>query len=86
MGMGAGQPNRVVSIHLALRIAGEKSQDSVLASDAFFPFADNVELAAEGGICAIAQPGGSIRDDEVIAAADRLGIARVFTGTRHFRH
>ena len=86
VGMGAGQPNRVVSVHLALRIAGEKSRDSVLASDAFFPFADNIELAGEGGISAIAQPGGSIRDDEVVAAADKLGMAMVFTGTRHFRH
>ena len=86
VGMGAGQPNRVVSIHLALRISGEKSKGSVLASDAFFPFPDNVELAGEGGICAIAQPGGSIRDDEVIAEANRRGIAMVFTGTRHFRH
>ncbi len=85
-GMGAGQPNRVTSIHLALRIAGDKSDGSVLASDAFMPFADNVEMAAEGGITAIVQPGGSIRDDEVIAAADRLDIALVFTSVRHFKH
>jgi phosphoribosylaminoimidazolecarboxamide formyltransferase/IMP cyclohydrolase len=57
-----------------------------LASDAFFPFADNIDLAAEAGITAIAQPGGSIRDEEVIAAADRNGLAMVFTGVRHFRH
>ena len=86
VGMGAGQPNRVTSVHLALRIAGDKAKGSVLASDAFFPFADNVELAAEGGVTAIAQPGGSIRDEEVIAAANELNIAMVFTGTRHFRH
>ena len=86
VGMGAGQPNRVTSVHLALRIAGEKAKDSVLASDAFFPFADNVELAGTGGVTAIAQPGGSIRDEEVIAAANQLDIAMVFTGTRHFRH
>ena len=86
VGMGAGQPNRVTSVHLALRIAGEKARGSALASDAFMPFADNVELAAEGGVVAIAQPGGSIRDDEVVAAADRLGMAMVFTGVRHFRH
>ena len=86
VGMGAGQPNRVTSVHLALRIAGEKARGSSLASDAYMPFADNVELAAEGGISAVAQPGGSIRDDEVIAAADRLGIAMVFTGVRHFKH
>ena len=84
--MGAGQPNRVTSVHLALRIAGEKARGSSLASDAFMPFADNVEMAAEGGVVAIAQPGGSIRDDEVVAAADRLGMAMVFTGVRHFRH
>ncbi len=86
VGMGAGQPNRVVSVHLALRIAGDKAAGSVLASDAFFPFADNVETAAAGGITAIAQPGGSIRDDEVIAAANERGMAMVFTGTRHFLH
>ena len=86
VGMGAGQPNRVVSVHLALRIAEDKAKGSVLASDAFFPFADNVEMAAEGGITAIVQPGGSIRDDEVIAEADKRGIAMVFTGVRHFKH
>ena len=86
VGMGAGQPNRVVSIHLSLRIAGDKSKGSALASDAFMPFADNIEMAAEGGITAIAQPGGSIRDDEVIAAANEAGIAMVFTGVRHFNH
>ena len=86
LGMGAGQPNRVVSVRLSLGIAGERAKDSVLASDAFLPFADNVELAAEGGVAAIAQPGGSIRDEEVIEAADAAGIAMVFTGVRHFRH
>ncbi|MCH7553944.1 MAG: bifunctional phosphoribosylaminoimidazolecarboxamide formyltransferase/IMP cyclohydrolase, partial [Chloroflexi bacterium] len=86
LGMGAGQPNRVTSVHLALRAAGEKAKGSVLASDAFFPFPDGVEMAAEGGVTAIAQPGGSIRDNEVIEAADKAGLAMVFTGTRHFRH
>ena len=86
VGMGAGQPNRVTSVHLALRIAEEKAKGSVLASDAFFPFADNIVLAGGGGVTAIAQPGGSIRDEEVIAAADELGMAMVFTGTRHFKH
>ena len=86
LGMGAGQPNRVVSVHLSLRIAGDKAKGSVMASDAFFPFADNVEMAAEGGITAIAQPGGSIRDEEVIEAANKAGLAMVFTGVRHFRH
>jgi len=86
LGMGAGQPNRVTSVYLALRAAEERARDAVLASDAFFPFADNVELAAEKGISAIIQPGGSIRDGEVIAAADAHGIAMVFTGVRHFKH
>jgi phosphoribosylaminoimidazolecarboxamide formyltransferase/IMP cyclohydrolase len=86
VGMGAGQPNRVVSVHLSQRIAGDKAQGCVLASDAFFPFPDNIELAAEAGVTAIIQPGGSIRDDEVIEAANKHGIAMVFTGVRHFRH
>ena len=86
VGMGAGQPNRLVSVHLAQRIAGGHAHGAVLASDAFFPFADNVELAAEAGITAIVQPGGSVRDDEVIAASDRAGLAMIFTGVRHFRH
>ena len=86
VGMGAGQPNRVVSVHLSQRTAGEKAKGSVLASDAFFPFPDNIELAAEAGIIAIVQPGGSIRDEEVIAAADKHNLAMVFTGVRHFRH
>lgn len=86
VGMGAGQPNRVVSVHLARRSAGDKAQGSVLASDAFFPFADNIEAAADGGVTAVAQPGGSIRDDEVIATANAHGIAMAFTGTRHFLH
>jgi phosphoribosylaminoimidazolecarboxamide formyltransferase/IMP cyclohydrolase len=86
VGMGAGQPNRVTSVKLAALGAGERSKGSVLASDALFPFADNVEEAASAGVTAIVQPGGSIRDDESIQAADRLGIAMVFTGVRHFRH
>ena len=86
VGIGAGQPNRVTSVHLALRAAGERAGKAALASDAFFPFPDNIELLAEGGIAAVAQPGGSIRDDQVIAAANKLGISMVFTGVRHFRH
>ena len=86
VGMGAGQPNRVTSVQLALRAAGARASGSVLASDAFFPFADNVELGAEGGVKAIVQPGGSIRDQEVIEAADASNIAMVFTGVRHFKH
>ena len=84
--MGAGQPNRVVSVHLALRIAGNKSKESVLASDAFMPFADNIEMAAKGGVTAVVQPGGSIRDQDVIDEANKFNIAMVFTGIRHFNH
>ena len=86
IGMGAGQPNRVNSVHLALRAAGDNAGGSVLASDAFFPFPDNIDLAADGGISAIAQPGGSIRDTEVIEAANKHHIAMVFTDVRHFKH
>ena len=86
LGMGAGQPNRVNSVHLALRAAGDSSKGSVLASDAFFPFADNIELAGQGEVTAIVQPGGSIRDEEVISAANEYHIGMVFTGVRHFRH
>ena len=86
LGMGAGQPNRVNSVQLAIQAAGEGVSGSVLASDAFFPFADSIEAAAQAGIAAIVQPGGSIRDQEVIEAADRLGLVMLFTGVRHFRH
>ena len=86
LGMGAGQPNRIISVQLSLKAAGEASRGAVLASDAFFPFADGLETGAEGGITAVVQPGGSIRDAEVIEAANRLGLAMVFTGVRHFRH
>ena len=84
--MGAGQPNRVISVQLAAQAAGEKAIGAVLASDAFFPFADNIEAAGAAGVTAIVQPGGSIRDAEVIEAADKLGLAMVFTGIRHFKH
>ena len=66
--------------------AGDQAHGSVLASDAFFPFPDNIELAAEAGVTAVVQPGGSIRDDEVVAEANKQGLAMVFTGVRHFRH
>lgn len=85
-GMGAGQPNRVVSVHLSERVAGQKAPGSVLASDAFFPFPDNIELASAAGITAVIQPGGSIRDEEVINAANKSNLAMLFTGTRHFKH
>jgi phosphoribosylaminoimidazolecarboxamide formyltransferase/IMP cyclohydrolase len=86
LGMGAGQPSRVVSVELALKKAGERAKDSVLASDAFFPFTDGPELAIKGGVTAIIQPGGSVRDKEVIELADKYNVAMVFTGIRHFRH
>jgi phosphoribosylaminoimidazolecarboxamide formyltransferase/IMP cyclohydrolase len=86
LGVGAGQMNRVQSVRLALEQAGPAASGAVVASDAFFPFPDSVEAAADAGIVAIVEPGGSKKDEEVIAAADRLGIAMCFTGTRHFRH
>ncbi len=86
LGMGAGQPNRVVSVELSLQKAGEAAQGSVLASDAMIPFPDTVEVAAKGGATAVIQTGGSIRDEEVIATADKYNMAMVFTGIRHFRH
>ena len=86
VGVGAGQMNRLMSVDLASRQAGSRARGSALASDAFFPFSDGVERAAEAGVAAIVQPGGSVRDDEVVAAADARGVAMVFTGRRHFRH
>jgi phosphoribosylaminoimidazolecarboxamide formyltransferase/IMP cyclohydrolase len=86
VGVGAGQMSRVDSSEIAVQKAGEKAQGSVAASDAFFPFADGVEALAEAGIKAVIQPGGSVRDDEVIEAANRHGLAMVFTGHRHFLH
>lgn len=86
VGVGAGQPNRVESVAIAARKAGERATGAALASDAYFPFADGVETAIAAGVTAVIQPGGSIRDGEVIAAADVAGIAMVMTGTRHFLH
>jgi phosphoribosylaminoimidazolecarboxamide formyltransferase / IMP cyclohydrolase len=89
IGIGAGQMSRVDSVFLALHKArqqGHEPAESVLASDAFFPFADSIELAAEAGVRAIIQPGGSVRDEEVIRAADQAGMAMVLTGRRQFRH
>jgi len=85
-GIGGGQTARVTSVQIACEKAAAQAQGCVLASDAFFPFADGVEAAAAKGIAAIAQPGGSKSDPEIIAAANRLGVAMVFTGNRHFRH
>jgi phosphoribosylaminoimidazolecarboxamide formyltransferase/IMP cyclohydrolase len=96
VGVGAGQMSRVDSTRIAARkaedmaealgLAAPLTKGAVVASDAFFPFADGLITAAEAGATAIIQPGGSMRDDEVIAAADERGLAMVFTGQRHFRH
>jgi len=86
LGVGAGQMSRVDSVKLAVMKAQSSLAGSVVASDAFFPFPDGVEEAAKAGAAAVIQPGGSVRDPEVIAAADRLGMAMVFTGLRHFLH
>lgn len=86
IGIGAGQMNRVGAAKIAIEQAGEKAKGSVLASDAFFPFRDTVDAAAAAGIAAIVQPGGSVRDEESIAACNEQGLAMVFTGTRYFKH
>jgi phosphoribosylaminoimidazolecarboxamide formyltransferase/IMP cyclohydrolase len=86
VGVGAGQMSRVVSVEIAAKKAGAEAQGAVMASDAFFPFPDGVEAAAAAGITAVIQPGGSVKDDEVIAAADKAGMAMLLTGVRHFRH
>jgi phosphoribosylaminoimidazolecarboxamide formyltransferase/IMP cyclohydrolase len=86
VGVGAGQMSRVDSVHIAARKAGERVRGAVLASDAFFPFRDNVDEAARAGVSAIVQPGGSMRDQDSIQACDEHGLAMVFTGVRHFRH
>ena len=81
-----GQVNRVDSARLAVNRAGDRSQGSVAASDAFFPFADGLQILIDAGVVAVVQPGGSVRDEEVIAAAQAAGIAMFFTSTRHFSH
>ena len=86
LGAGAGQMNRVGSVEIAIATAGDRINGAVLASDAFFPFPDSVERIHTAGIQAIIQPGGSIRDQEVIDACNKYGIAMIFTGKRHFRH
>ena len=89
LGVGAGQMSRVYSAKVAALKAADEGlavQGSVMASDAFFPFRDGLDNAAGAGIVAVIQPGGSMRDEEVIAAADEHGMAMVFTGMRHFRH
>jgi phosphoribosylaminoimidazolecarboxamide formyltransferase/IMP cyclohydrolase len=86
VGVGAGQMSRVDSVHLAVRKAGDRSKGSALASDAFFPFRDNIDEAARAGVTSVVQPGGSMRDADSIAACDEHGLAMVLTGVRHFRH
>jgi phosphoribosylaminoimidazolecarboxamide formyltransferase/IMP cyclohydrolase len=89
IGVGAGQMSRVYSARIAALKASDEGLEvrgSVMASDAFFPFRDGIDQAAGAGIVAVIQPGGSVRDDDVIAAADEHGMAMVFTGMRHFRH
>jgi phosphoribosylaminoimidazolecarboxamide formyltransferase / IMP cyclohydrolase len=86
VGVGAGQMNRLTSVDIAVRGAGERVRGSCLASDAFFPFRDGVDRALEAGVAAVIQPGGSVRDEEVVAAAEERGMPMVFTGRRHFRH
>jgi phosphoribosylaminoimidazolecarboxamide formyltransferase/IMP cyclohydrolase len=86
VGIGAGQASRQVSVEIALRRAGDRSRLSVMASDAYFPFPDGIQIAAQAGVTAIIQPGGSIRDEMAIEVADRHHLAMVFTGRRHFRH
>ena len=86
VGIGSGQPNRIDSARHAIQRAGEHARGSVMASDALTPFPDVIEVAAEAGVSALVQPGGALRDAELVAAANRVGLAMVFTGVRHFRH
>jgi phosphoribosylaminoimidazolecarboxamide formyltransferase/IMP cyclohydrolase len=86
VGVGAGQMSRVESAQIAVQRAGERSRGAVMASDAFFPFADGLEVGIRAGVTAVIQPGGSLKDAEVVAAADAAGIAMVMTGRRHFKH
>jgi phosphoribosylaminoimidazolecarboxamide formyltransferase/IMP cyclohydrolase len=86
VGIGAGQMSRVDSVAIACRKAGDRTKGSLLASDAFFPMPDSIEIAHEHGIKAIIQPGGSIRDSDVVEACDKHGIVMILTGKRHFKH
>jgi phosphoribosylaminoimidazolecarboxamide formyltransferase/IMP cyclohydrolase len=81
-----GQVNRVDSAELAVKRAGDRAKASVASSDAFFPFADGLQILIDAGVTAVVSPGGSVRDEEVIAAADHAGISLYFTGNRHFSH
>jgi phosphoribosylaminoimidazolecarboxamide formyltransferase/IMP cyclohydrolase len=86
VGVGAGQMSRVDSVEIAIKKAGDRARGAVLASDAFFPFDDSIHQSAAAGVAALIQPGGSRRDEEVIAASNRHRLPMVFTGRRHFRH
>jgi phosphoribosylaminoimidazolecarboxamide formyltransferase/IMP cyclohydrolase len=86
VGIGAAQASRLVSVEIAIRRAGARAKLAVMASDAYFPFPDGIQLAAQSGVSAIIQPGGSIRDEMAIEVANRHHLAMVFTGRRHFRH
>jgi phosphoribosylaminoimidazolecarboxamide formyltransferase/IMP cyclohydrolase len=86
VGVGMGQVNRVDSARLAVARAGDRAAGSVAASDAFFPFADGFEILAQAGVAAVVEPGGSLRDNLTIAAAEQAGIPLYFTGVRHFYH
>jgi len=86
VGIGAGQMSRVDAAWIAVRKAGDRAAGAVMASDAFFPFPDAVEVAADAGVTAVAHPGGSIRDEDTLGAAEARGMAVVLTGRRHFRH
>jgi phosphoribosylaminoimidazolecarboxamide formyltransferase/IMP cyclohydrolase len=86
VGIGQGQPSRVGSVRLAIQKAGDRVKGAVAASDGFFPFPDSIELLAKAGVTAVMQPGGSIKDPEVVAAANTHNIAMMMSGVRHFRH
>ncbi len=85
-GVGAGQQSRVEAAEIAVRKAGERARGAAAASDAFFPFRDGLDVLASAGVAVVVQPGGSVRDGEVVAAADEHGLAMVLTSERHFRH
>jgi phosphoribosylaminoimidazolecarboxamide formyltransferase/IMP cyclohydrolase len=86
LGAGAGQMSRVDSVEIAVKKAGDRAKGSAMASDAFFPFPDGIEKAAAAGVTAVIQPGGSVKDDEAIAACNQYRLPMVFTGRRHFKH
>ena len=86
VGAGAGQMSRVDSVQISIRKAGDRAQGSVLSSDAFFPFPDSIHQAADAGVVAVIQPGGSRRDDEVTAACNERGLVMLMTGQRHVKH